>query len=114
MRPNPRCIAKDASEIICLQPPAGDLACPDAVNCVFTAGEEDPFGRIPAQGSCELTDQAACTASLASDRDGAACAALKCSLSAGPAGHDYAVARQQVCSHLNISLARIFIDTLCP
>jgi hypothetical protein len=69
------CTAK--SSITCGQPAAGATQCPDNTgDCVFTA---DPGGSN--QGSCALTDQAACTASLDVDTDGTACSALLCTYS---------------------------------
>lgn len=68
------CTAKDAAVVTCAQPADGDTVCPDNVDdCVFTA---DPGGGT--QGSCALTDQAACTAALGITVDGVACHALKC------------------------------------
>ena len=73
-KPDRSCTAKDTSAINCGQPLDGDTACPDNTDsCVFTA---DPNGGT--QGSCALTEQAACTASLDDDTDGTACSALLC------------------------------------
>lgn len=74
------CTAKDAGVVTCAQPADGATECPDNIeHCVFTA---DPNGGT--QGSCALTDQAACTAALGITADGVACRAIKCTYAADP------------------------------
>ena len=76
------CVAKDASVITCGAPADGATECPDYPDdCVFTAGVAGST-----QGTCALTDQAACTASIDDDEEGESCMALKCEYTHGSLG----------------------------
>ena len=76
-----QCVAKDPSVITCGTPADGDTECPDHPDdCVFTAGADST------QGSCALTTQEACTASIDDDAEGDACMALGCVYTHGSLG----------------------------
>ena len=74
------CTAKDPS-ITCDAPADGATECPNSVDCVFAA---DPEGGT--QGSCSLTSQEDCTASLEDDDEGDSCMALGCTYRHGSLG----------------------------
>jgi hypothetical protein len=74
------CTAKDSS-ITCEAPADGATVCSNSEDCVFTA---DPDGGT--QGSCALTSQTDCDASLDVDAEGDACMALGCTYRHGSLG----------------------------
>jgi len=75
------CAAKDPSTITCEQPANDETVCPNSADCAFTA---DPSGG--SQGSCSLTTQTDCDASLEDDAEGDACMALGCAYTHGSLG----------------------------
>ena len=75
------CAAKDPSTITCEQPANHETVCPNSADCAFTA---DPSGG--SQGSCSLTTQTDCDASLEDDADGTTCMALGCAYTHGSLG----------------------------
>jgi cysteine-rich repeat protein len=95
----PHTCSARAQTITCTQPADGADACPDNTDdCVFTPGgscsyagattvdeclEAEGTWAVSTQGSCALTSQAACTASLELEDPSAECEALKCTYAGG-------------------------------